>query len=119
MFIAVFALGPLVGSCGPRTPNSLRCTDLLPAEQAVFSRVAELFVTPSPTGCSNCHNTLAPVRGYNFEGPGVTYDSLLTKIDPIYVQLSTAAMPKDGVAWTDPQLQLVRSWYCYGASYDD
>ncbi len=108
-----------LSSCGFDESERLDCNDLLPAEETSYTEVAALVTTPGAKGCSNCHNTASPVYGYNFEGPGVAYDALSTKIDLVYAQVASGAMPKDGVRWSGANLRLLRSWYCHGAIYEE
>ncbi len=107
----------LLAACGAE--SQLDCQDLLPSTRASFSDVVALMVTPGTKSCSGCHHTRTPVRGYNFEGPGGTYDALVNRIDRIYVQIASGAMPKDvGEKWNEEDLRVLRSWYCYGAVYE-
>jgi mono/diheme cytochrome c family protein len=105
--------------CGTRGDEALHCDDLLPAEQADYAAVAALVVEPGPKSCGSCHNTETPLSGYNFEGPGVAYDALSTKMEIIYTQVASGEMPETGQQWDEDDLKLLRSWYCNGAFYDD
>jgi hypothetical protein len=108
----------LIG-CGTSGDEALHCDDLAPAEQATWAAVAELVVEPGPKSCGSCHHTETPLSGYNFEGPGVAYDALSTKMEIIYTQVASGEMPETGERWTEDDLRLLRSWYCNGAFYDD
>ena len=112
------ALACLAG-CGTDGHDALHCDDLLPAEQASYAAVAALVVDTGPKSCGSCHNTDFPLGGYNFEGPGVAYDALSTKMEIIYTQVASGEMPETGERWTEDDLKLLRSWYCHGAFYDD
>ncbi len=103
------------GGCG--TNDGLRCDDLLPASQAPYSAVAALVIGPGPKSCSSCHNAQSPVYGYDFEGPGVSYEALTTHMPLVYAEVASGRMPKAGQRWTDADLQLLASWYCQGAFY--
>jgi len=106
----------VVSGCG--SVHDLQCTDLLPAASVSFADVRALIVDTGPKSCSRCHNTATPIYGYNFEGPGVAWDALTTRTDPIYGQLSSGRMPKDGTRWTEGDLRILRTWYCNGAIYE-
>ncbi len=105
-------------SCGAPPAARLDCSNLLPADQASFARVATLVTSSSAKGCAACHNTKSPTYGLNLEGPGVAWDAFATKMNLVYPLLATGQMPKGGEKWTDDELRLVRSWYCQGALYD-
>ena len=85
----------------------------------MYSDVAPLLVESGPRGCSDCHNTETPINGYNFEGPGVTFEALTRKIEIIYPQIASGLMPQDGEPWDDVELRMLRSWYCDGAFYEE
>ncbi len=117
--VLLFALECLlVCSCGSAAHDTLTCTNLLPVEQVSYKALASLVVGPGPKACSTCHNARTPVYGYDFEGPGVAYDALSTKAEIIYADVASGAMPKAGATWSVLDLQLFRSWYCYGAAYE-
>lgn len=109
----------LAVACAPDEELSLDCDDLLPAEQAGFVAVRALVVDPGPKSCSRCHNTISPVAGLNFEGPGVAWDALSTKSDRVYAQVASGRMPDEGERWSEDDLRLFRSWVCHGALYDE
>lgn len=109
----------LVAACGGSAEDILTCDDLLPATQAGYGAVVSLMVDPGPKSCSTCHNTATPVFGLNFEGPGVAYDALSTRMELIYPQIATGGMPKVGEPWSDGDLRILRTWYCSGAFYED
>ena len=106
-----------LSACGD-AETTLHCRDLLPPEQTHYTDLAAIFMQQGGAGCANCHNNAAPVYGYNFEGPGVTYDALTNKPEAIYGQLVTGEMPIGGVQWTDAEIKLFRSWYCHGGFYE-
>jgi mono/diheme cytochrome c family protein len=108
----------LLGACSSEAPQ-LHCDDLLPASESGYARVAELVVEPGSKTCGSCHNTDTPLGGYNFEGRGVAYDALRTKMPTIYTQVASGGMPEKGESWSDADVRLLRSWYCYGAIYED
>jgi hypothetical protein len=103
--------------CAGDSSETVNCDNLLPAGQATFSDVTALMINSGSKGCSGCHTTASPVNGYNFEGPVVTYDALTTKMDRIYAQVASGEMPDDGDRWSDSDLRILRSWYCYGAFF--
>jgi uncharacterized membrane protein len=103
-------LGLLGIGCG--TPHALRCEDLLPSEEARFE-----FVQGLVRDCARCHSTATPVRGINFEGPGVAFEALTRRRDSVYEQVASGEMPQGGPAWGAAELKLLRSWYCAGAPY--
>lgn len=109
----------LLAGCGGPAEEILSCDDLLPATEAGYGVVASLVVDPGPKSCSTCHNTETPIVGLNFEGPGVAYDALSTRMDLIYPQIASGEMPKAGAPWADDDLRIIRSWYCSGAFYED
>lgn len=97
----------------------LHCGDLLPEESVHYDDVVALMVEPSSKSCGSCHNTDTPLAGYNFEGRGVAYDALTTKMEIVYGQVASGKMPEDGERWDEDDLRLLRSWYCYGGLYED
>lgn len=105
-----------LAACGQA--HLLECRDLS-ADPASFEDVRSRIVDIGAKSCSRCHNTTTPIYGYNFEGPGVTYDALTTRMEPIYESLVSGRMPKDGARWTEDDLRILRSWYCNGAFYDN
>lgn len=112
----IAAAGLLVlSACGSSV--TLHCDDLLPAGEAPYAEVARLVTSLGPRGCARCHNTESPVSGFNFEGPGVSYDALSARMGLIYPQIATGAMPPDGAPWSEADLRLLRTWYCNGALY--
>jgi len=117
MLVAAAAAAGGLTACGPGA-DEIDCHDLLPRNEVRYAALATLITTPGPKACSPCHNTRTPVAGYDFEAPGITYDALTTKADIVYGQVASGRMPKTGVAWDESDLQLLRSWYCYGAPYD-
>ncbi len=112
-FLCVLAL---VAACG--AGDGLTCDDLLPPSQATYPSVAALVVGPGPKSCSACHSVESPVYGYDFSGPGVSYEALTTHMPLIYADVASGRMPKAGQRWSDADLQLLRSWYCQGAFYE-
>jgi uncharacterized membrane protein len=112
--LGAVASAALLG-CG--SPYELHCRDLLPVSEATFVQVRALVVDPGARSCSRCHNTRTPVRNLNFEGPGVAYDALTTRMRAVYEQVASGEMPKGGPAWSEQELSVLRSWYCQGAPY--
>jgi hypothetical protein len=112
---ALLAAG-LLTACG--SAHVLECKDLSP-EAVSFQDVSARIVDIGPQACSRCHNTTTPVYGYNFEGPGVAYDALTTRMEPIYESLASGSMPQDGTRWTEEDLRILRTWYCNGAFYEN
>jgi len=110
-------LAPTAG-CGSEAVGHTTCDDLLPVDEARFDALFDLVSGPGSKSCSGCHNTRSPLWGYNFEGRGTAYDALANKMHLIYPQVVSGTMPQNGTAWDEADLQLLRSWYCYGATYD-
>jgi mono/diheme cytochrome c family protein len=108
-----------IGACAADGDHALHCDDLLPDDDATYGAVAALVVDPGPKSCGSCHNTDAPLGGYNFEGRAVSYDALTTKMEIIYTQVASGEMPETGQRWDDDDLRLLRSWYCRGAFYEE
>ena len=104
--------------CGQDSSEVLDCDDILPAEQATYSQVADLVVGPGPKSCFICHSEQSPVFGYDFSSRDAAYDALTNKMHLIYPQVASGKMPQGTVPWNDEDLRLLRSWYCHGAFYD-
>jgi hypothetical protein len=111
------ALGAaMLAGCGSRT--DFHCNDLVAPEQATFTQVKALVVDQrAATSCSNCHYSDFPVKGLDFLDPGNAYDGLTRRRNVVYEQVASGEMPKDGPPWEADELQILRSWYCYGAPY--
>ncbi len=116
LVLCVVLLG--ASSCG-RDAEQLNCDDILPAEQTSYHELALIITnTQDPRNCSQCHNGDEPARGLNLETPQSAYFTLRDRIDRIYANVATGEMPEDGLTWGEPELRLLRSWYCRGALYD-
>lgn len=112
------ALALLVAGCG-NASERVSCDDVLEPSEAGYKAVAALLTGSTAKGCARCHNTRSPVYSYNFEGAGVAWDALVTRMDSVYAQLASGKMPKDGERWSDADLRLLRSWYCNGGFYEE
>jgi hypothetical protein len=109
------AFAALVVGCG-NAHEKVTCDDVGPAD---FKAVAQLVTSATAKGCARCHNTRTPVYGYNFEGPAVSWDALVNRMDSVYAQLASGEMPKDGERWSEADLRVLRSWYCHGGFYEE
>ncbi len=113
LFLVILFLG-----CTGDPNETINCDNLAPPAASSFSAVTALVTSSGSKGCSSCHNTTTPIYGFNFEGPAVAYDALMTKMDIIYPQVASGKMPQNGTRWSSQDLQTLRSWYCYGGFYE-
>ena len=129
IFLIISAVLMSMTACGDDPAVALTCDDILPADQANFSDLAQHMRMT----CAQCHTKSSPVYGYDFSTPGVTYDSTAYKPRMVYFQLAAGTMPPggenqpecadsndspDSVRWCEDKLKLFRSWYCHGALYE-
>lgn len=115
--VVALVAAALTAACG--ADHALECKDLLPAGSVSFRDVTARVIEGGSKSCALCHNTATPIYGYNFELPGVAYDALTNHMAPIYRQLASGRMPKDGTRWTEDDLRVLRTWYCDGAFYEN
>jgi hypothetical protein len=114
----VFLAALAICACG-RDESLIDCDDLLPAEETSYRELALIITSEAdPRNCAQCHQGDAPTYGLNLETPQSAYFTLRDRIDRVYANVATGEMPKDGLAWGDAELRLLRSWYCRGAFYD-
>jgi uncharacterized membrane protein len=113
------AVLPLLAACGD-AHEQMSCDDLLPASEATFSQLQAL-VTSRGKGCSSsdCHGSEEAAKGYRLDEPSLIYDEFTNRIDSVYAEVASGSMPEGGRRWSDADLQLVRTWYCNGASPND
>lgn len=106
-------------ACGGGS-EGMNCDNLLAADEVRFSDV-EALVLSSGKGCAsaNCHGSNSAAGGYRFDDSVFIYDEFTTRIDAVYPQVASGAMPAGGRRWSDHDLQLVRTWYCSGANPND
>lgn len=107
-------------SCIAPSKDRISCDDILPPDQARFSSIQELVLSPGK-GCSasDCHGSEQASQGYRFDKRSVIYDGFTAHIDAVYGQVASGKMPEDGVRWSDADLRLVRSWHCNGSYPND
>lgn len=111
-------------ACLPPQRERIDCANSLPAEQASFAQVKELFQSnTSGQGCAagNCHGEDVAEKGYRFDEDSALFEALTVRMDSVYAQLASGEMPPPeeqdvlGVStWSDADLLVVSSWYCNG-----
>ncbi|MCB1197944.1 MAG: hypothetical protein KDK51_06185 [Deltaproteobacteria bacterium] len=96
----------------------VQCDNLLPSAQTKFIDVYALLSSSGPSGCATCHAPSNPNANYDFlTKPGV-YEALSNHFDVVYAQIASGRMPEDGTPWSESNIQILRSWYCYGGPYE-
>ncbi len=103
-------------ACGDEQER-ISCDDLLPATEARFSQIEELVLS-SDKGCADadCHSSETAEHGYRLDEPALIYEEFTSRIDSMYAQVASGAMPEGGRRWSEEDLRIVRTWYCNGAS---
>jgi len=113
----VSVLSCLCVSCLPPKAERLNCDDLLEPAQVQYSTLQAQISGQGEKGCAfpACHGAEVANHGIRFDDAGSTYDALTSRIDDIYGQLAAGTMPRGATRWEASDLQLLRSWYCYGS----
>jgi hypothetical protein len=103
-------------ACYPPERQRISCDDLLPPQEASFTRLTTL-VFDDLKGCSAtaCHGVATQKAGLRLDEPNLIYEEFTSRSEVIYSMVSSGEMPDGGVRWDDADLRLFRSWYCAGA----
>lgn len=116
-YIGLLGLSVCMVACADRDLQ-VTCDNPIPESQATFDDVYVLFTDSGAKGCAGCHSTSNPTAGYDLSSPSTVYDALSNQFDRVYAQVVSGNMPKDGTRWSSDDIDVLRSWYCYGGFFD-
>ncbi len=110
-------LGLLPAGCAERGPEHLHCDDLMAPEQVDFNDLVQLSLNDPDKGCveGSCHNADVQRGHLRLDTPELLFEEYSLHPELNYALLVTGRMPDHGDLWTEEELRLFRSWYCYGA----